>query len=220
MGCLRALGCLFLLILVAVAAFLTRGMWMPMIRGADTAAVADTSTWQALTPEGAQRARTALERVRAPRGPAYVQVAPGDLAAYIVQELSQTFPSSADSIQAVAIGDQLFVRTTLNTSDLGDRSTWGPLGMLLGERERIQLGGSVRIIRPGFGEFRVTEFRIRDLALPQPVIPRLIRQLSRGDRPPELSPDGLPLQTPDYIGDVRISNGTITLYKAPNTGAR
>jgi hypothetical protein len=73
--------------------------------------------------------------------------------------------------------------------------------------------GVLRIIRPGTAELQVKEFRIRDFSLPQPLIPRLIRQMSRGTRPPELSPDGLPLQTPEYIGDVRVQNGEITLYK-------
>jgi hypothetical protein len=216
MGCLKTLGCLFLILLLAGAAFFTRGMWLPMIggRGAGNAVVSDTSAWKPLTPAGAERARVALDRLRAPRGPAYLTLGPGDLAAYIVQELSRALPASADSIEAAAIGDRLYVRTTLRTSDLGDRSSMGPLAVLLGERERVQLGGTLRIIRPGLAELQVKEFRIRDFALPQAIIPRLIRQISRGERPPELSPDGLALRTPDYIGDVRISNGQITLYKS------
>jgi hypothetical protein len=59
----------------------------------------------------------------------------------------------------------------------------------------------------------VKEFRIRDFALPPALIPRLVQQLSPRSRPPELSPDGLPLRTPDYIGDVRISDGQITLFR-------
>jgi len=33
------------------------------------------------------------------------------------------------------------------------------------------------------------------------------------ERPAGLAPDGLPLVTPTYIGDVRVANGRITLYK-------
>lgn len=219
---MKALGCLFLVILIAVAAFFTRDYWWPKVRGrfgGDSAGVADTSTWQPLTGEGAQRARAALEQLRSSRGPVYRTVRPGDLAAYIVQELSKTLPASADSIEAAAIADRLYVRASIRTSELGDPAALGPFGMLLGEREHIQLGGTLRIIRPGFAELQVKEFRIRDFPIPPALIPRLVRQLSPAQRSPELSPDGLPLRTPDYIGDVRIADGEITLYRTQTTAA-
>jgi hypothetical protein len=216
MGCLKKLGCF--LVGVALIAAGAAGAWYFLRGGRSPEAVVDTTGltrggWQTLTPEGAQRAKTALERLRAPRGPAYLAVAPGDLAAYILQELSRTLPSSADSIEAAAINDRLCVRAVMSTSEFGDKNALGPLAMLLGDRERLQMCGVLRIIRPGTAELQVKEFRIRDFSLPQQLIPRLIRQMSRGTRPPELSPDGLPLQTPDYIGDVRVQNGEITLYK-------
>jgi hypothetical protein len=212
----KRIGCAFVLVGVALAAFLTRDMWLGRIIGArePDSAEAAVSTWQPLTEEGAARARTALRRLATPTGPLVVTVQPGDLAAYILQELSRTFPPSADSIEAAAIGDRLFVRALLRTSEIGAREALGPLAALLGERERVQMGGTLRIIRPALGEFQVKEFRIRDFALPSGVIPRLIRQLSRGERPPEIAPDGLPLRTPDYISDVRVASGRITMYKA------
>lgn len=218
---LRALGCIFLIILLAGAAFLTRRLWRPFFSDRpDTTALTEVSTWQPLTPEGAQRARATLQRLQSGRGPAYANVAPADLMAYVAQELARSLPSSSDSIEVAAIGDMLYVRTTIRTSDLGSRSDLGPLAMLLGEQERLQLGGTIRIIRPGSGELRVRELRIREFPLPAALIPRIIRQISRGDRPAGVSPDGLPIQTPPYIGDVRIANGQITLYRAPApTGA-
>jgi hypothetical protein len=214
-GFLKALGCLFLVILIALVGFLTRGYWWSKVTGrsAGGAAVADTSAWQPLTGAGAQRARAAIEQLRSGRGPVYRTVRPGDLAAYIVQELSQSLPPSADSIEAAAMGDRLYVRASIRTSELGDPGALGPFAALLGDRERIRLGGSLRIIRPGFAELQVKEFRIRDFPIPPALIPRLVRQLSRTPRPAELSPDGLPLRTPEYIGDVRIADGEITLYR-------
>ena len=76
------------------------------------------------------------------------------------------------------------------------------------------MGGTLRIIRPGFAELRVQEMKVGNLTVPKALIPRLVQQISRGPRAPELSPDGLPLRTPEYVGDVRVSDGTITLYKA------
>jgi hypothetical protein len=219
MGCMKKLGCLFvLLIAVIVIAFLTRSRWLRVLPGNRDSATASASTWQPLTPTGAQRAKGALERLRGSTGPTYATVAPGDLAAYILQELSRTLPSSADSIEAAAIGDRLYVRAIVRTSDLGDKGSFGPIAMLLGERERLQLGGTLRIIRPGSAELQVKELKIGSFNVPQGLIPRLVREISRGTRPPELSPDGLPLRTPDYIGDVRVANGTITLYKTAAPG--
>jgi len=215
MGCMRKLGCLIVILLVAVALFLTRDRWLRFVPGRrETGVVATTATtWQSLTPDGAKRARASLEQLRAPRGPAYVTLAPGDLAAYILQELAKSLPPSADSIEAAAINDRLYVRAVIKTSDLGATGALGPLAMLLGERERIQLGGTLRVIRPGISELQVKEMKLGNLAVPSALIPRLIRQISRGIRPPELAPDGVPLQTPDYVADVRVSNGRITVYK-------
>jgi hypothetical protein len=144
-----------------------------------------------------------------------VEIAPGDLAAHILQEVSRTLPPSADSVVAAAIGDRLHVQALIRTSDLGASDALGPIAMLLGEQERVRMGGTLRIIRPGAGEFQVKELRIRDFALPQGVIPRFIREINVGDRPPGLSPDGLPVRTPDYVGDVRISDNKVTVYKVP-----
>ena len=215
MGCLRRIGCLLVVIVLACAAYFTRDRWLPYVwRGGPKAApiTATLPTWQPMTPAGATRAKNALTRLSQRNGPAYVDVAPGDLASYIVQELSRTLPPSADSIEAAAIGDRLYVRARVRTADIG-KGNLGPLSMLLSDREKMQLGGTLRIIKPGSAELRVREIKIRDLSLPQALIPRLIQQMSR-TRPPGVSPDGLPLSTPAYIGDVRVSDGRITLYKA------
>lgn len=203
-----------MLLVLAAAAYFGRGLWLPKIRGTPTSESAVVAaTWQPLTPEGGARAKRLIEQLSSPSGPASVDVAPGDLAAYIVQELSATLPSSADSIRAAAIGDRLCVRAVVRTSDVADKNTLGPLAMLLGAREPVQMCGVIRILAPRRGELQVKEFRIRELGLPGPVIPRLIRQMSGGDRPADLSDDGLPLTTPAYIADVRVANGQITLYK-------
>ena len=215
MRCLGRLGCLAVVVLLAVGAWFTRDLWMSKLRRTPRSDAADVAapTWQPLTVEGARRARTTLQRLQSRSGPVFANVAAGDLAAYIMQELSNTLPSSADSIQAAAIGDRIFLRAVIRTSDLGDKAALGPVAMLLGDRAPVQLGGVIRILRPGLGEFQVKELRLNDFPLPQALIPRLIRQISRGERPAGMSPDGLPLLTPDYIADVRVSNGKITLYK-------
>jgi hypothetical protein len=213
MGCMKKLGCLVVIILVAVACFVAyKTGWLRFGKPSPTTAAGAASTWQPLSDSGAKRAKLALDRLSARNGPVYANVAPGDLAAYIFQELSHTLPSSADSIEAGAFGDRLYVRAIVKTKDLGGSGALGPLSALLGDRERVQLGGTLRIIRPGLAELQVKEIKIREITLPQALIPRLISQISK-DRPAGMSADALPLKTPEYIGDLRVSDGKITLYK-------
>ena len=90
----------------------------------------------------------------------------------------------------------------------------GPLAGLLNDRERLQLGGSFHVIRPGLSEFRVREIKLRDFKVPSGAIPRLVRQISGSKRPDGVAPDALPVTTPRALADVRIANGHVTLYKA------
>ena len=215
MGCLQRIGCLAVIAVALVAGFLLRGLWLPKLRGkpkVETAAAA--GTWQELTPEGGQRAQRVIAQLAQQAGPPSVNVTPGELAAYVVQQLSETLPESADSIQAAAFGDRLCVRAVVKTTEVADRKTLGPLAMLLGEREPVQMCGVIKIHSPGSGELQVKEFKIRELAIPGPAIPRIIKQMAPRDRE-GLANDGLPLRTPPYIGDVRVANGQITISKSP-----
>lgn len=214
MGCIARLGCLVVLLALAAVAWFTRDRWRDRVPGIgrEPRAERQLPTWQPLTPDGATRARTALRRLESTSGPVYANVSPGDLAAYVFQELSGALPGSADSIEAAAIGDQLFVRAVIPTALLGDRKSLGPMAALLGDRERVQLGGTLRILRPGLGEFRIMELRLRDFALPRALIPRIVGQLSR-NRPADVAADALPLETPGHIADVRVANGVVTVYK-------
>jgi hypothetical protein len=216
MGCMKKLGCLVVLVvLVAVCYWAYATGWIRFGRPSNAERSASTvETWQPLTKDGATRAGTALQQLSSSKGPVYVNVTPGDLAAFIFMQLTRVFPADADSIQAAAIGDRLYVRAIVSTKSLGGGATLGPLAALLGDRERVQLGGILHIIRPGIGEFQVKEAKIGNLSVPQALIPRLINRISPSMRLPEMSPDGMPLMTPTYIGDVRVSNGKITLYKS------
>lgn len=222
MGCLARLGCLVVFAVLAVAAWFTRSFWLPLFDRDSTATeTAALPTWQPLTPDGARRAEAELQRLQQPRGPMYVTTSAGDLASYIVNELTRALPGSTDSIEAAAIDDQLHVRALVRTAELGTTRELGPLAALLGERERLELAGTIRVIRPGLAELQVKQIRVRDLSIPSALIPNLIRQITRGERTEGLSPDGIPLRTPEYIADVRVQNGMITLYKpAPPAPAK
>jgi hypothetical protein len=115
------------------------------------------------------------------------------------------------------VGDALYVRAVLPVREIAGTGVLGPLGGLLNDRERLTLGGSFRVIRPGQSEFAVREIKLRDIKVPTGAIPRLVRQISRGNRPDGIAPNALAVTTPRSLADVRIADGRVTLYKT--TGA-
>ena len=216
-GCFKAIGCLVVAIAIAVGGWFTRDYWTPLLHRVTqpiaTAPAHQPGTWEPATPAGAARAKAIIERLGSRYGPVYANLEPGDLTAFIIQELSHQLPPSARDVEAMVSGDQLLVRCTVNPNDLGDLSQLGPLGKMLGDREQVQMGGTLDIVKLGLGEYRVRSFRIHDFSIPHQMIPRLIKSYSKGARPPSVADDGLPLITPVHIGDARIKNGQITLYK-------
>lgn len=216
MGCLRGLGCLVLIAVVAAAGWWFRADWLPLLhRGARSSGVVTPATvvWEPATPEGAERARKAVVKLGSRSGPVFSNVAPGDLTAYIFEELSKQLPRSAHDIEAAVVDRQLWVRAQVRLADFGGPGALGPLSNMLGDDEPVVFGGSLDIVNPGLAVYRVKSLRIRDLSLPSAMIPRLLRRAEHGSRPPGLADDALPLVVPDYIADVRIRNGKITLYK-------
>jgi hypothetical protein len=209
---LRKIGCLVVLAAGIIAGWFVRDRWIvPVDR--DSAAVAAESPWEPLTPEAAARARDAVARLGRGDGPASVTLRAGELGSFVYEALRPTLPPSADSVEAAAIRDRLHVRASIKLSDLGDGEVLGPLASFLGEREQMQFGGTFRVVRPGFAEFQVKEIKLRELPVPAGAIPRLLRRIWRGTRPEGLSEDGLPLIVPRHVGDVRVSDRAVTLYR-------
>ena len=215
MGCLGKIGCVALLLILAVVGFVGRGLWLPKLKKGESAAVANS--WQPLTQEGASRAQRLLEQLSRDGGPPSVTVPASELVSYIVQQLSSALPESADSVQAAVINDRICVRAVVKTTDFADKNTLGPLARMLEDREQVQMCGVINILSPGKGELQVKSFKVRELSIPGPAIPRLIKQMSPTKRPEGLSADGLPLETPIYIGDVAVRNGQVIISKQART---
>src|SRR5665647_752172 len=216
-GCFKSIGCLVVALAVAAGAWVTRDYWTPFLhritQPVPSAPARGAGAWHPATPTGAARARAIVDRLASRNGPVYGNVEAGDLTAFIFQQLSHQLPPSARDVEAMVSGDQLLVRCTMNPGDLGDLSALGPLSKVLGSREQVQFGGTLDIVKLGLAEYRVQSFRIHDLSLPHAMMPRLIKSYSKGTRPAGIADDALPLITPVHIGDVRIKNGQITLYK-------
>jgi len=213
-GCLRKIGCLFFIV-VGVALYFTRDSWYPRLRGwldRDRGDVV-ASKWEPLSEAAGTRGARAVQSLRGPSGPVFVNLQPGELASYVFLSLSEQLPPSAQNARAAVIGDRVYVKATVSLKDLGGAGALGALGGFMADRDTMQLGGDFEVLRPGLAQFRVREIRLRDFPVPAAVIPRLVQSFRRGDVPVGVAADALPLRVPDHIGDVRIAKGRITLYR-------
>jgi hypothetical protein len=217
MGCLfRMIGIAVLVAVLLVAGWIYRDdirRWVG--RGSPATAVATEPAWEPLTTAGAARARAIVARLEKRSGRVYENVRPADLSALVFEELSkQALPPSARDAEATVMGDRLYIRANVKLSDFGGRDALGALGRLLGDREQVQFGGSLGVVRPGLAQYRVEALRIGNLDVPPPLIPKLVRRIDASARPEGLAANALPLEIPAYIADVRIGEGTVTLIKA------
>jgi hypothetical protein len=136
-----------------------------------------------------------------------------DAAAYVFRQLADRLPQSSDSVEAMVEGDRVSMRANVKLSDLGGAGALGSLGGMLGDRERVQLTGTFRVLKPGLAEYQIQDMKVGAVNLPHGMVGSLIGRFDRGQRPPGLDRDALPLPIPRYVGDIRVENGKITLYK-------
>lgn len=208
-SCLARIGCLLLLLIAGVLAYFGRERWAPGVFGRGSAPV----TWEAAKEPGAKKAGDAIASLGRAGGPAFVTISPAELAALMVKSTEHRLPAALDSIEAAIDSETVRVRALVTMGDVRGLDALGPLADLLDKRERIELTGTMAVIKPGLGEFRVASVKIADLLLPKAAIPRLLSRLDASARPPGVSPNGIAISIPDYIGDVRIARGQVTLYR-------
>jgi len=215
-GCLRAIGCAGMLFLLTCgAAWFSRDWWLPRVGLRPTRQVT-AATWEGSTDAGARRADAALRSLQSKTGPSYANVSSGDLLSYLVRQFGKEVSKVADSAQASVIGERVYVRASVRTADI-PKEIIGPLSYFMADRTRVVLGGSLRVVEPGTSEFQVKDAVVGSVRVPSAAIPALLRQLAVGNRRPRTAPDGFEFPTPDYIGDVRVANGKITVYKTVPT---
>ena len=220
MGCLRRLGCLLLLVVLAAgAAWITSNRWRPLLPGwvpgtEDARAIAADTGWAPVTPVGATRAEHALSALRDRSAKVYTPVSPADFAGYVLMDLSGRLPPDGDSTQAVVIANQLRVRTSLDIRALGGQHAWEPVFDLIGTRAPLVLAGSFDVVRPGIAEFHVQELSIHGVPVPGPMIPRLLRRVDSGLHPIGMAANTLLVNVPAYVADIRATSGKILIYKS------
>ena len=220
-GCFRRLGCLVFLLIIGVLAWFNRDRLETIYRryaggppSADTSAVIRIpGDWEPLSPEKGTAGQTKVASLSARGGPAYVNLTPSEASSYILANAIRQLPGATQQATSSVKGDRLYVRANIDLKQVGAAKALGPLGALLGDRDTVQLGGTIRVLRPGVGEFNVKDVKIGAFPIPSAIIPRLISTLRKGEMPSGIAKDALPMKMPDYIGDVRIADGRITVYK-------
>lgn len=219
MGCLKRAGCLVVLAAIVVGLWITQDSWLHFVRRSSATPDATVErVWQPLSPEAAASGKRALDGLSSGRGPVYVNLTANEIASYVVQAAGGAFPASADSVEAAVIGDVLYVRAIVPTKDIASSGVLGPLAGLLNAREKVSLGGSFHVIRPGLSEFQLRDVKLREFSVPRGAIPRLVQQITRGKKTSGVADNALPVPTPPSLADVRIANGRVTLYKTSPPG--
>lgn len=223
-GCLRRLGCLAVLA-IAAALYLTRDTWRPLagrVTGRVTrttrhdgrTTAADTApTWQPIDQPSAARGERAVRALSAHRGPVYVNVLPGELASYAFLSLADALPATLRGAQTSVIGDRVYVRSVVSPADFAG-VLGGAMRHVLRQRDTLQLGGTFDVLRPGLAQFRVRDVQIGTVPIPAALIPRVVAHFRQGAPPAGVAADAIGIPLPNYIGDVRVGRGRITLYKA------
>ncbi len=211
-GCLRRLGCLVILLLIA-------GVWywyarvQPSRSATGTAATA-TRTWEPLSQTNASRGQKAVASLGQRLGPVFANLTGSEAASYIFLAASKgALPPSAQNASAAVLGDRLYVKANIVLNEIGGKKVLGPLAALLSDRDSVTLGGTMNVIRPGLGQFVVQDVKFGTLNVPSPLVPRLVAEIRRGTIPDGIAQNGFPMPLPNYISDIRIANGRITIYK-------
>jgi hypothetical protein len=210
-GCLRRVGCLALLLVIAGAAYMTRHRWMPLVlpgRGADVA----TLEWRPISADAAVRTRRAIVRLDQPTGPVFANLAPDEFAAFILDTTARGTTELPRPVEAAVQRDKFLLRTTLRVADLGVENI--PFLGGVDKTATIVVGGNLSVERPGLGEWRVTSIRVDAIEVPGPMLSRVTRTLARQMKRAGTRDDAFGFALPAQVADLRFDNGKITLYKA------
>jgi len=214
-GCLGRLGCLALILVLGVAAWFSREYWMPRVGleppRPEASASGDGAAFVAINDAAAERGREAVASLGPRRG--YVTLTGDEAVSYLVSRFVERIPPSAERVQAAVVGDRLEVRADVPLGDLGSIEGLGPLRQLVGSRGEVHVSGTLEMLRPGLAQYRVDRMRVGNFSVPRAATPILLREIWRGERPEGLSSNGLAIEVPEDVGQIRIEDGRVIIYR-------
>jgi hypothetical protein len=107
----------------------------------------------------------------------------------------------------------LHVQATVDLSDAKGLARLGPAARLLSTRRRVTLAGVPSVAESGRGTFAVRSVRIDEVYLPPPTIAFFLEQLIRDSTATNARDAAVNFPLPRHVGDLRVANGSVTLYK-------
>lgn len=138
-----------------------------------------------------------------------VVLTPAEVASLVGSGLDGTLRKQLDSLQVRLLDDEIALTARLRTARL-PKEVVGPLAVALREKEPIEATGTLRVIEPGRGEWRIRSFRLRDFPVPADLVPGLIgRALGRPRQ------DAVPVAVPPGIAEIRVRPTGAILYGVP-----
>ena len=156
-----------------------------------------------------------IAALSAKRGPAYVSLGAGQLAALLGNAVRLQLPKSATDVQLALEGRQMLIRAAIDISMLaGDGTLAKVLRTVMSGRDTIQLAGSFEPVRPGLAQFHVEHLRVKGLPVPTSLIPTVLSTFRRRPHSDGVADDAIGVRFPNTIADMRVTNGRLILYKA------
>lgn len=206
MGCLRRVGCLVVLVVGGIVAWLARDLWWERVTGSPARAHIQ---WSGPTRDSAAM----VDRLARSRNAAWVSLTPGELATMLEAATGRVL---VDPQVAIA-GDAIHVRARLALSEVPTSGALGPFTKLLSGEPRIELAGRPSLAGRGSARIVVTDLRVAGVEVPGAARAALVRQLqARGaaaETRAESEEGEIRFSVPAWLGDLRVANGKLTVYK-------
>ncbi|MEO8088758.1 MAG: hypothetical protein ABI703_00515 [Gemmatimonadales bacterium] len=134
-----------------------------------------------------------------------------EVASLIGAGLDANVRRQLDSLQVELEDGAVAVSANLATSRL-PRELIGPMAVVLREREPVRATGPIRVARPGWAEWAVNSFQIREFPIPRDAVPKLMAK-AFGDATRRT----IPIRIPKGIREIRVRPSGATLLGAPRS---
>jgi hypothetical protein len=212
MGCLTApfklVGCLGLVVLLALGWLYRDRLVREGRRLLDREPVAAAAASGRPGIRALKSARAKIDSLNGWRADSVV-LTPAEAASLVGSGLDGTLRKQLDSLQVRLLDGELALTARLRTARLPQEAV-GPLSVALRETEPIEATGTLWVVEPGSGEWRVRSFRIRDFPVPADLVPGLIaRALGRPRQ------EAVPVAIPPGIAEIRVRPTGAILYGVP-----
>ena len=213
MSCLGKAGCAVVLVAVGAAAVVG---WQQRDRIAEKLGwkrpEAEVVRTGRPSPEGLTRAVDKVDSLAGWRADSVV-LTPAEVASLAAEGLAGTKLGRPESLE-VELGDNnVAVRGIMKTEWI-PRDLLGPLGGVIGEQQRVELGGPLFFRRPGRGGWQVNRVKVGDLRLPVGLVHRFIEAAIPGSRSA-----GIGVDLPEGVGGLAVRPGALVLYGTEQAGS-